>query len=62
MIVKKPTAAHLKKLKTWKKEIFDRADIRNPEALLAWLGREKYGYDKFSKMALAGRRKGSKKR
>ncbi len=31
----------------------------NPDALAAWIGRQKYGKEKFQKLAAKGRRKGS---
>jgi len=34
-----------------------RGDVRNPEALAAWRGRQKYGKKRFQQMAAAGRRK-----
>lgn len=31
--------------------------VRNPEALAAWIGRRKYGAERFARMAAAGRRR-----
>jgi len=31
--------------------------VKNPDALAAWIGRKKYGKQKFQKLAAAGRRK-----
>jgi hypothetical protein len=36
-----------------------RGGVRNPAALAAWIGRKKYGAEKFAKMAAAGRSEGS---
>lgn len=33
----------------------------NPEALAAWIGRKKYGKERFQKLALAGRKRKRKK-
>lgn len=34
-----------------------RGGVRNPAALAAWIGRQKYGHDKFQEMSKEGRRK-----
>ena len=38
-----------------KRELMDRRDVKNPEALLAWLGRKKYGKKEMASRALEGR-------
>lgn len=38
-----------------------RGGVRNPAALAAWIGRKKYGAEKFQQMAAAGRKKKKKK-
>ncbi|MGD9644020.1 MAG: hypothetical protein AB7V08_14980 [Elusimicrobiales bacterium] len=35
---------------------------KNPRALAAWIGRQKYGKKRFQQMAAAGRRRAARKR
>ena len=45
------------KFKKLVKQLSKRGDIEDPKALAAWIGREKYGPEKFAKMAAAGKSK-----
>ena len=53
---KKPKAGSGKRFKTLVKDLEKRGDVEDPKALAAWIGRKKYGAEKFSKMAAQGRK------
>lgn len=51
-----------KRFNTLVKSLKKRDDVEDPEALAASIGREKYGTKKFAKMALAARKRRTKKK
>lgn len=53
---KKPKLGSGKRFKNLVKALDQRDDVDDSEALGAWIGRMKYGKDKFQKMALKGRK------
>lgn len=48
--------------KKLKAKIARRGKVKNPAAVAAAIGRKKYGKQRFQQMALAGRRKASRRR
>lgn len=53
---KKPKLGSGERFKQLVAKLKKRGDIEDPEALAAWIGREKYGKAKFQKMAAKGRK------
>ena len=43
------------------KDQLARKGVQNPEALAAWIGRQKYGTKKMAQMAATGRKRAAKK-
>jgi hypothetical protein len=53
---KKPPLGTGERFKQLKSEL-KKKGVKNPSALAAWIGRKKYGSEKFQKLAAAGRKK-----
>lgn len=61
MAAKKPKLGTGKRFAALKAKLAKRGAY-NPAALAAWIGREKYGKERFQKLAAAGKRRASKKK
>ena len=55
-MAKKPPLGSGKRFKNLTTKLKKGGTKKNPEALAAWIGREKYGKDKMASMSAAGRK------
>lgn len=59
--MKKPRLGSGKRFAALKKELAAKPGIKDPGALAAYIGKQRYGAKKMSKMAAAGKRRAAKK-